>query len=377
MKRKKASKIRSFIIFFIIFLIVYNFESIVGSTLFKSGLKTLEWEEIKKISVDLQNGLENSSLIFTDNNNIIVSSNNDLKLYDKDGDIIVGKKINSHSSKVVGMKDYFAVVDLLQGNMIIMDFKANKFGEIKGLGHLKDVKSIYNNIIAITSENRLQIFNEKGMLLSDVELPSGELLSLDLSRKENKIVITILSLDSESYNSKILTYSLDSNLMVGADNHYDSIIYSTNVYETNVMIVDSEGAHSYLISDTDNNIWNVERKGNLEHLFVDANGNIFEIVYRANINKDNNKKANYFLVAINKDGEDIFEIKLDDRYKDIKISEGRILLFNDNDAVIYSYSGKLISRYHDGRKMKNVKWITYNRLLVEYNDYIKVFELGY
>ncbi len=377
MRKKKSIKILPLVLFILIFLFVYNFEDIIGGTLFKSGFKTLQWDELKKIPIDLQKGLENSTLIFTDNSNIIVSANNQLKLYDKDGDIIVSKKINSHSSKVIGLKDYFAVIDLIQGDIVIMDFKANKFGEIMDLGNLKDVISIRNNIIVITGENRLQIFNEKGTLLSDVELPDGEILSLDLSKKENKIIITILSSDSENYNSKIITYSLDSNSMVGADNHYDSIIYSTNVYETSVMIVDSEGSHSYLITDTDNNIWNVKREGRLEHLTVDDNGNIFEIVYREKINNDKGQKYNYFLIGVNKDGGNIFEIGLDKKYDSISILKGRILLSNDKEAIIYSYGGKIISNYQDKRKMKSIKWLTYNRLLVEYNDYMKVFELVY
>jgi hypothetical protein len=337
------------------------------------GFADLNWTNIAKIDMDLNQDLEERAIVFTDNNSIIVAANQEIKIYDAEGNFVVARKINSESTKIVGMSEYFVVADIRQGNIFVLDYLGKTTGEILNIGSIKDIVSASDNyFVVITQKNELNVYDYQGVLSSNVSLPEGELLGLDVSADQAHVIATILSSDSDQYNSKIITFNMDTNVMVGGNNNYSNIVYGTKVYNDHVMIVDSKGQHAYRFGATKDYTWEVVRDGDLIYFEIDKNGSMFEIIRREVINT-----SEFILTATNKDGQMIFEETLTQKYNKIVLTQGKVLLKNERMLEIYSSDGILLTTYESSKKINDVEWLNPDRLIIEFNDYIELLELAY
>lgn len=373
-KKKPLSKrLASLGLFVIIAVFVFNFNFLLKRTLVAVGLADLNWETVNKINVGLNQDLESRAVVFSDNDAIIIGVNNEIRIYDVDGHFINARKINSNNAEIIGMDEYFAVADVLQGNIFIMDYTGKTVGQIDNLGIIKDIISTSNNFfVVITTDNHLNVYDYEGVLNSNVQLPEGELLSLDVSTDKAQVIATILSSDKYQFNSKIITFSMESNLMIGGHNNYSDIVYGAKVYDDHIMIVDTEGQHAYRIGDSDDYTWEVKREGELQYFEIDSNGSIYELIERIAVNKTQNR-----LVARTKDGNLIFDKELPQAFNKIVLTKGKVLLQNDRLLEIYSSDGILLASYESSKKINDVEWLNSDRIIVEFNDYIELLELAY
>lgn len=374
-RRKKplSKRLASFSLFLVICLFVFNFEFLLKKSMITLGLADLNWTTIAKIDVEMDQDLEKQAVVFTYNNTVIISANNEIKLYDENGQMINARKITSDNTKIIGMDEYFAVADLLQGNIFILDYTGKTTGQIDNLGSIKDIMSTKNNyFVVITLKNQLNVYDPRGVLVSNVQLPDGELLGLDLSSDEGQVICTILSSDQYQYNSKIITYSMRDNLMIGGHNNYSDIVYGAKVYDDHIMIVDTDGQHAYRIGDSEDYTWEVSREGELLYFEIDENGSIYELT-----KVDAFTDISYKLSARTKDGEVIFTNDLTQSFNKIVLTQGKVLLQNDRILEIYSSDGILLASYESNKKINDVEWLNSERLLVEYNDYTEILELAY
>lgn len=334
------------------------------------GLADLNWTSIERINTDVT---DESAVVLTYDERIIISANNEIKLYDVDGVLITKRKINSTSTKIIGMSDYFVVADLLQGNVHILDYEGKTIASVEKLGPLNDIISANNNMfVVITNKNILHVISPSGGIDANVELPEGELLGLDVSKDKENVIATILTSDDDQFNSKIIAFSMDESLMVGGYNNYSTIVYGTKVYEDHIMIVDTKGEHAYRLGDSEDYTWQVDRNGDLIYFDIDANGSILEILRRKNVNT-----AEFRLTAVTKDGEEIFDKKLSQKYTKIVLTQGKILLQNDKSLEIRSSDGILLATYESSKKINDIKWLTEERLVIEYKDHVEILQLAY
>nr|WP_255812972.1 DUF5711 family protein [Acidaminobacter sp. JC074] len=321
----------------------------------------------------MDQNLEKEAVVFAYNNTVIVSANNEIKLYDENGDMINARKITSDNTKIIGMDEYFAVADLLQGNIFILDYTGKTVGQIDNLGSIQDIISTSNNyFVVITLSNQLNVYDSQGVLNSNVQLPEGELLGLDLSSDKAQVITTILSSDKYQYNSKIITYSMKDNLMIGGHNNYSNIVYGAKVYDDHIMIVDTGGQHAYRIGDSEDYTWSIEREGELQYFEIDQNGSIYELT-----KVENFTDIIFRLSATTKDGKEIFKKDLEQQFTKIVLTPGKVLLQNDRILEIYSSDGILLASYESNKKINDVEWLNSERLIIECNDYTEILELAY
>jgi len=376
MARKKKpliNRLGSLLLFVVISLIVFNFSFLLKQGLIAIGIADLNWTSINKINIDMDQDLENRAMVFTYNETVIVNTNSEIKLYDRNGDFIAARKINSDSTKIIGMPSYFVVSDIQQGNIFVLDYLGNTTGEIENLGPIEEIVSANNNLfVVITMDNELNVYNHEGVLISNVQLPIGELLGLDVSKDRAQVIATILSSDLYQFNSKIITFSMDSNLMIGGHNNYGDVVYGAKVYDDHIMIVDTNGKHAYRVGDSSDFTWDRPREGELIYFEIDNNGSIFELVKRNDINT-----IDYFLTGVTKDGRNIFNPIKTKRFTKIVLTQGKILLQNDRLLEIYSSDGILLASYESSKKINDVEWLNNKRVIIEFNDFIEILELAY
>lgn len=378
-KRKKPliNRLASLILFLFITFVVFNFGNIVQQSMIVLGFADLNWVEINKININSDEVLDNRAQVFSFNDSIIISSNNEISIYNRDGKLVVKREIVSASSKVIGMDDYFVVVDNFQGHIIVMDYFGKIVAPIEFLGPIKETVYISNNIfVVITVSNQLHVYNHEGALISDFDLPKGELLSLDVSEDKETLLLTLLTSNESGYKSKLLTYSMLSNAMIGGHQAKDTIVFGTKLYQNDILIVDMLGQYANEKGDSENTLWQNERLGTLMNFEIDNNGNIYELI-EVEESKELTGKTEYHLTCINKDGKKIFDKVLDNRYQNIKLNKGEVLLLSDQDIMILNSDGTLVSQYDSNKKIYDAEWLLENRILIEYNDFVEILELSY
>ncbi|MBJ2356751.1 hypothetical protein JF818_09995 [Sphaerochaeta sp. S2] len=334
----------------------------------------MNWKEIGKIDISMDKVLDTRADVFSYNNKIIVNEVNEIALYDHDGNLIERKGINTDSSTLLGMENYFAVVDNLQGNIYILDYYGGYVGEVNHLGPIEKAVAANNDVfVVITADNHFLVFDYEGNEISNIQLSSGRLLGLDISKDKKLVLVTLLSSDEKKYNSKLITYSLDTNSMLGAHNNYNSIVYGARIYDQVILIVDFNGLHAYMINEENSFLWERERTGSLINFEIDENGNVYEI----NERKEVDTFTIHNLVCINKDGKEIFTKELDEDYRSLSLKRGQILLVSDFKILILNSAGEEIQSFESNDRVMDAEWLSENRILVEYNNYIEILELAY
>lgn len=371
-------RLSSFLLFIVINIVVFNAGTIFNYSKIAIGAASLKWSDVAKIDIDMDNILGNRTQVFSFNENIIINFANELHLYNIDGKLMAKKEINSNTTKIVGMNSSFLVSDFIQGNIAIIDYLGNSVGTINALGNIDEIVGVKNDIFAvITNDGELKVFDIYGSEISTVSLPQGEFLNIDVSQSEELLLVTLLSSDEYSYNSKMITYSMKKNEMIGGTNNTDKIVYKAKIFDEDVIVVDYNGVYVYKLNDaTNESSWNYERDGELITFDIDSNGNFIEIISMSEV-EDVLGTGEYHLVGINKDGDMLYDLVLDDKYSKVTLGYGKILIYNENSLLIFNSNGDIIANRDVNKSIYKVTWLSETRLLVEYNDFIELLDLSY
>lgn len=378
LKKPLIKKLGSLLLFLSINIIVFNASAIFDYSKIAIGITDLSWNEVEMIDIDMDKILGNRPQVFSFNENIIVNSANEIYLYDIDGKLKVRKEINSDTTKLIGMEEAFLVADFVQGNIAIIDYLGTLTGNIQGLGNIEEIVSVKDNMFAIIlNDGNLKIFDMYGVEVSSVSLPPGEFLSVDVSRSEELILVTLLSSDELNYNSKMITYSMDKESMIGGINNVEKIVYRAKILGEDVVIFDHSGIYAYKLNEAVGyKNWEYERNGELITFEIDQNGNSIEIInkFEAGIYFD---EVEYHLIGMNKDGVLLYDKSLPNKFNKIALGYGKILVYNDSSVLVFNSDGEIIAERQMNKSIYNISWLSETRLLIEYNDLVEILDLAY
>ncbi len=368
MKKGIKRAVLRLLLFVGIFLFVYNFEGIVSNILIMLNKKPLNIEVIETIDIKK----EDDNKMISKDNNLIIYSNEEIQIYDEFIELISKKSINTLFVKLVKMDDYFLAADITQGDLIVLDYSGNVISEIKKTKMIKEIRTANNDIIVITNENKLIVYNELLEEKSQLTLPKGEILSVELTDDKSKCVITILSVEDSEYNSKIITFDIKKNTMIGGYNNYQKIVYESKLNDDNIIVVEDDGIKAHKLGDIDENVWEYKREGNLIYFDIDNNNSIYELVTTEII-----QIKDYYLVCLNKDGKKKFNLELKDKYDKIIFSKGRVLIYNENKIKILTSDGEELIEIDKNNKIKDIIWIDDLTISIMYEDEVQICKLNY
>ncbi|MBN2794842.1 MAG: hypothetical protein JXR88_05515 [Clostridia bacterium] len=378
-RRKKPLLFRllSLGLFLVITYIVFNFNGLVKDATIALGLADLNWTVIEAIDIQTDEILGSRPDVMRFNENILVSFNDEISLYNCDGESLGKKAIQSVNSQVLGLEDYVIIIDKQQGNMGVIDYEGNDIAEYGPIGPIKEaIGASANTYIVLTENNYFYVYNYDGVLFFDYALPKGELMGLDVSNDKDYLLLTLLVSSENKFNSRLLTYDIIQNNLVGGNDNVNTVVYGAKLVHQDVVIVDLSGAHAYTKGDPEHLNWTYTREGQLNEFEIDANGNVFEITQLKEV-EELIGQSEYHLTSINKDGHEIFNVKLDEPYDTIDILNGKILLKSDKKLSVYNYTGELIASYDNHKKIYSAEWLTNDRIVIVYNDYLEIMELKY
>lgn len=378
-RRKKPLLYRllSLGLFLVITYIVFNFNGLVKNATIALGLADLNWTTLESIDLQTDEILGSRPEVMKFNENILVYFNDEISMYDSDGLSLGKKSIQSLNSQVLGLEDYVIIIDKQQGNMWVIDYEGNDIAEYGPIGPIKEaIGASANTYVVVTDNNYFYVYNYDGVLFFDHALPKGELMGLDVSNDKDYLLLTLLVSAEDKFNSRLLTYDITQDNLVGGNDNVNTVVYGAKLVHQDVIIVDLKGAHAYVKGDPEHLNWSSEREGLLNVFEIDGNGNIFEINQLKEV-EDLIGQSEFRLTSINKDGNEIFNVKLDEAYDTIDILNGKILLKSDKKLSVYNYAGELIASYDNHKKIYSAEWLTNDRIVIVYNDYLEIMELKY
>lgn len=372
-KRKKTAgqRLRGFLLFVVIGLFVFNFKFLSKQLFIVTGIADLNWTSLEKIRTDEPT---EDAIVLSQHESIIVCDGTEIKLYDVDGNLIKKRKINTNQGiKMIGLDDYFVVSDMIQGNIMILDYFGETKGVIEKIGPLNDIVSTSNNtFVVITADNELHVYNEIGVMESSVPLQKGELLGLDVSTDKKIVTVTQFSAGKENYVSSMLAYDTKSGSLISGFNELNKVIFGAKLYDNYVFMIDSYGLNFYKINRSDEPFEKNQREGDLVYFSIANNGNIYEIDKVIQ-----NGVSIFKLVGTTQDNEEVLNLELPNKFDKIVLNQGKILLMNEKELYIYTTDGKFLLSFESNKKILDVSWLGENRVVLKHEEYLQVMALSY
>ena len=378
-KQKKPfhKRLLSLLLFLVITWLVFNFEYLLHRASIHLGFSQMNWEEINKIDLRLDNTLNHRPVIMAHESHVVVSFLNEISIFDDQGNFLAKREVNSDYSRIIGLNNHFVVADMMQGHIFVLDYLGNTTGTIYSIGPIKDIiKAPDNMFVIITQAGELMVYDYEGILVSIIAMPPGHLIGLDLSKDQSTLLLNVLDSDLDYFKTKLLFYDMNKHSLVGGHNNRDRVVYGAKLINNQIIIINDQGQLSFERGQEESYLWKEERNASLKHFEIDTNGNIFELIAVDEVEYFTGLEE-YRLIGRNKDGKLLFDIKLDGAYESMQLHNGEILLQKSDQILILTSQGQEIKRFDSKKKILSCQWLSQNRIMIEYNDYISIMVLKY
>jgi len=230
------------------------------------------------------------------------------------------------------------------GNQIYIFDQTQQKGQITTLLPIKRLTISNQGVVAVLMEDsnstKLEIYDSAGKLLGEgVYDPktAGYPMGLSISSDGTKIAIAFVQVSGSKMNSCVAVYNFDS---VGA-NYVDNLVFAKNY--TDYMIPEVHYFDSSVMSAVGDGILAFYQGSQIPELVKEIN--FKEKIKSVFYGKDNvglvfDTAEGSVLKLYDTKGNLLSELSFDLGYDNIRISDKGILIYNDTEFGLYSYSGK-------------------------------------
>ncbi len=200
---------------------------------------------------------------------------------------------------------------------------------------------------SVAYKNKLTVFNSNFKEIYKINSLNRYLLCADISPDNNKIIVSSLYVKDSNSIPQLNCYKLNSEDSLWDVNYADNVAVNVvckydgsyaALYEWGISIVDSKGNEKYKY-EFGNRI--------LQNYYIDQGKNNIVIM-------SDSISGNSELLAFNNNGKTISTINFDNNVLSIDIMGDRISVLTRDEVLLYSISGKLISKRensNDGTKV--------------------------
>lgn len=324
---KKYKWVKIFILLFLIVIIfLFNKDNqnkvLDFVNVFKGGEKTLE-------SI---NSFENNNIIDMNiyNNTIVLWKENKIIFMNQDGELILEKDFSFMKPSIYYGEKYIYPFDKSTGDIYFLNENGETVNRLKLDKEIYDIKEIEEKLIChskVENKEKIDIFNEEGVLIGNQEFQDKNVLCYDINKKANKILVSLLNLDDLILKSEINYYGKNNKKT-------DSLIIDKEIVVFNKLI----NNYSEIIL-TDRRLYYI-KKGEK------AWERQFNLVKDIYLEDDIYILHNNYLETIALNGETINKIGFTKDYKNIMNFDGNILLYGDENLAIVK-NDKLILEYEE------------------------------
>ena len=244
-------------------------------------------------------------------------------------------------------EDYAAIAEG-SGNKVYIVNKEGPQGELETLLPIRQVRVAAQGIVIVVLEdgnkNWINFYNKDGDLLADNKAPlsnKGYPMSLDVSNDGKKLAVSYLQIEGAKTESVVAFYNFDSVGYNVTDHLMSSTVYEDTLFPTIAFLT-----NTVAVAFGDNMCVGYEGTQNPEEIFrlpfdeeiesIFYNDSYFGLVFRSN-----SSDASYKMKVYNKKGKLLLEQSFNQSYEKIKFIEGEIVVFGQQEILVYNIKGKL------------------------------------
>lgn len=230
------------------------------------------------------------------------------------------------------------------GSQIYIFNREKQLGQITTLLPIKQIAISNQGVAAVLMEesnsSKLEIYSAEGTLIGDGVFDLGDAgypMNLSISRDGTKIAVAFAQINGSKLNSCVAVYNFDN---VG-ENYVDQLVFAKNY--TEYMIPEVHYFDQSVFAAVGDGILAFYQGTQIPEL-------VQEVTFEEEIKSVFYGEDNVGLVFDTAEGKElklydmkgnlVSEISFDLDYDNIRIADNRILIYNDTEMGLYSYSGK-------------------------------------
>ena len=236
-----------------------------------------------------------------------------------------------------------AVADKNGSQIYIFD-KEKQLGQITTLLPIKHIAVSNQGVVAVLMEesksSKLEIYSADGTMIGDgiFDLEdAGYPMNLSISSDGTKIAIAFAQISGSKFNSSVAVYNFDNvgenyvDHLVFAKNYTDYMIPELHYFDASTLVAVGDGILGFYQGSQIPEIVNeVTIENEIKSVFYGENmvGLVFETV------------EGKMLTLYDAKGNLVTQIPFTMDYDNIRIADNRVLIYNDTEMGLYSFSGK-------------------------------------
>lgn len=236
-----------------------------------------------------------------------------------------------------------AVADKNGSQIYIFD-QEKQMGQITTLLPIKHIAISNQGVVAVLMEesksSKLEIYSADGTMIGDgiFDLEdAGYPMNLSISSDGTKIAIAFAQISGSKFNSSVAVYNFDNvgenyvDHLVFAKNYTDYMIPELHYFDASTLVAVGDGVLGFYQGSQIPEIVNeVTIENEIKSVFYGENmvGLVFETV------------EGKMLTLYDAKGNLVTQIPFTMDYDNIRIADNRVLIYNDTEMGLYSFSGK-------------------------------------
>ena len=236
-----------------------------------------------------------------------------------------------------------AVADKNGSQIYIFD-QEKQMGQITTLLPIKHIAISNQGVVAVLMEesksSKLEIYSADGTMIGDgiFDLEdAGYPMNLSISSDGTKIAIAFAQISGSKFNSSVAVYNFDNvgenyvDHLVFAKNYADYMIPELHYFDASTLVAVGDGILGFYQGSQIPEIVNeVTIENEIKSVFYGENmvGLVFETV------------EGKMLTLYDAKGNLVTQIPFTMDYDNIRIADNRVLIYNDTEMGLYSFSGK-------------------------------------
>ena len=241
-----------------------------------------------------------------------------------------------------------AVADKNGSQIYIFD-QEKQMGQITTLLPIKHIAISNQGVVAVLMEesksSKLEIYSADGTMIGDgiFDLEdAGYPMNLSISSDGTKIAIAFAQISGSKFNSSVAVYNFDNvgenyvDHLVFAKNYTDYMIPELHYFDASTLVAVGDGILGFYQGSQIPEIVNeVTIENEIKSVFYGENmvGLVFETV------------EGKMLTLYDAKGNLVTQIPFMMDYDNIRIADNRVLIYNDTEMGLYSFSGKECFRH--------------------------------
>lgn len=299
---------------------------------------------------------ESNVAAFSIDGKIIRTSPNQLSAYDLEGKLQWQRELFGIDTKVYSCGNKILIAEVSRGELALIDSDMQVTSVAKDLGTIRNITTTKDQQIILFMDmlNKIVILDNTLTEKTHFSVPFGDVIDLNLSQREDVILLSVATLEDNHFKSYVLQYDFEGHA-IGTCDLEGQLIFSNYMSDYLIIITDSM-IRSF--NDEAQMIAEISGVGD-----IDRSTSYKNKLYATTMQDDENGEKTPMLMVYNDDLSYRSDLVLKEPADGIVINQKFIATYTEGTIYLYDYSFRHLSEVRTHLNLENVLWIDQNHLL--------------